>query len=119
MKWYEADWFNRNCDILYVYRPTVSDNHLLLWETVSDVTEHSELNVFDENGKRIFRAYLLIPDVYHDQFMQLCSNFVTQIGDDEYQIRSYHPNIGYIFPNLIDLSGLTPSLPKEENNNAE
>jgi len=51
--------------------------------------------------------------------MQLCSNFVTQIGDDEYQIRSYHPNIGYIFPNLIDLSGLTPSLPKEENNNAE
>jgi len=55
--------------------------------------------------------------VYHDQFMQLCSNFVTQIGDDEYQIRSYHPNIEHIFPSLIDLSGLTPS--SEENNNAE
>ena len=119
MKWYEADWFNRNCHILYVYKPTISDDHLLLWETVSDVTDYPELNVFDENGRCIFRAYLLIPDVYHDQFMQLCSNFVTQIGDDEYQIRSYHPNIEYIFPNLIDLSGLTPSLPKEENNNAE
>lgn len=117
MKWYEADWFNGNSHILYVYRPMVSDDHLLLWETVSDETDYPELNVFDENGKCIFRAYISVLNPHHNRFLNLCYNFIIQVSENEYQIRGYHPDIEHIFPSLIDLSGLTPS--SEENNNAE
>lgn len=122
LRWYEADWFNRNSYILYVYKPMISDDHLLLWETVSDVTDYPELNVFDENGKHMFRTYISVLKLHHNRFLNLCYNFIIQVSENEYQIRGYHPDIEHIFPNLIDLSGLTPSSEEnnnEENNNAE
>lgn len=99
MKWYEADWFNRNRHILYVYKPMISDDHLLLWETVSDVTECPELNVVDENGRLVYTAYLSIPDECYDYFMRLCSGFLT-ITENGYQVQRNHPEAQRVFPEI-------------------